>query len=91
MVAATLTAVPKDKQRSVIRFLTLENVLGSEIYVRMRMVNGTECYHKINCELIGRDLRWDTRVPRMNLKVVERQKGGPDMVCCRHQQTHRAI
>ncbi len=38
MMAATLTAVPKDKQQSVIRFLTLENISGTEIHVIMCMM-----------------------------------------------------
>ncbi len=39
--AATLTAVPKDKQQWVIQFLMLENVSGSEKQVRMCIVYGT--------------------------------------------------
>ncbi len=39
-MAVTPTAVPKEKQRSVIRFLTLENVLFSEIHARMCVVYG---------------------------------------------------
>ncbi len=46
-MAATLTAVPKAEQQSVIRFLRLENVLGSEIHARMyiccvRLYHGVE-------------------------------------------------
>ncbi len=50
---ATLTAVPKDEQLSVIWFLMLENVSGSEIHWRPRVVYGVQCYHKINCELMS--------------------------------------
>ncbi len=35
MMAATSTAVPIDEQQSVIRFSTLEYVMGSEIRVGM--------------------------------------------------------
>ncbi len=42
MMAATQTAVPKDEQQSVIRFLTLENVSGSEVHVRMFAVSGMQ-------------------------------------------------
>ncbi len=38
---ATLTAVPKDEQQSVTLFLTIENVLGSEIHTRMHVRYGT--------------------------------------------------
>ncbi len=38
MTAATPTAVPKDKQWSAIQFLTLENILGSEIHTRTYVV-----------------------------------------------------
>ncbi len=34
-ITLTLTAVPKDEQRSVIQFIILKNVSGSEIHVRM--------------------------------------------------------
>ncbi len=42
MTVVTLTAVPKNKQRSVIQFLTLENVSGSEIHTEMRVVYGAQ-------------------------------------------------
>ncbi len=35
MMAATPAAVPKDKQQNVIWVLTLENVSGGEIHMRM--------------------------------------------------------
>ncbi len=35
MLASTLPAVPNDEQWTVIRFLMLENVSGSEIHMRM--------------------------------------------------------
>ncbi len=41
-MTATLTAVPKDKQLNVIWFLTVENVLGSEIHTRMCVVCGVQ-------------------------------------------------
>ncbi len=40
MMTAPPTAVPKDEQRSVIQFLTQENVLGSEIHARTCVVYG---------------------------------------------------
>ncbi len=40
MMAVIPTAVPKDERQSVVCFLTLENVLGSEIYARMCVVYG---------------------------------------------------
>ncbi len=42
MMAATLTTVSKDEQQNVIWFLTLENVLGSEIHTRICMVYGVQ-------------------------------------------------
>ncbi len=42
----TLTAVLKDKQQSVTQFLVLENVLGSEIYMRMCVVYDA-CVHNV--------------------------------------------
>ncbi len=42
MMAATPTAEPKDKQWSVIWFLTLKNVSDSEIHMRMCVVYGAE-------------------------------------------------
>ncbi len=41
-MAVTLTAVLKDEQRSVIQFLTLENVSRSEIHARMCAVYGAQ-------------------------------------------------
>ncbi len=38
----TPTAVSKDKQQSVIQFLMLENVSGSEIHTRMCVVYGAQ-------------------------------------------------
>ncbi len=60
MMTATPPAVPKDEQRSVIQFLRLENVSGSEIQMRMCMVYGKECYHKINCESMGKKIQGGT-------------------------------
>ncbi len=42
MMAGTYTAVPKNKQQSVIRVLMIENVSGSEIRARICVVYGTE-------------------------------------------------
>ncbi len=39
-----ITAVPKDEQRSVIEFLTLENVSSIEIYTRMWVVDDGGAY-----------------------------------------------
>ncbi len=41
-MAVTPNAVPKDEQRSVIRFSLLENVLGSEIHTKMCVVYGAQ-------------------------------------------------
>ncbi len=61
ILAETPTAVPKDKQQSLIWFLTLENVSGSEIHARMRVVYGyAKCYHKINSELISTEIQGRT-------------------------------
>ncbi len=54
-----MTAAPKDKQWNVIRFLTLGNVLGSEIHMNMRVVYGAEYYHKSNRELIDTKIEGD--------------------------------
>ncbi len=40
--AATLTAMHKDDQQSVIWFLILENVPGGEIIMRMCIISGDE-------------------------------------------------
>ncbi len=56
-MAAIRTAVLKDKQRSVIPFLMLENISDSEIHARMSSVYGAECYHKLNCELMGTEIQ----------------------------------
>ncbi len=53
--AATLTAMHKDDQQSVIWFLMLENVPGGEIIRRMCMV-----YHKINSEPMGTVIQGET-------------------------------
>ncbi len=41
-MATTLTAVLKDEQRSVVWFLILENISGSEIHTRMYVVYGMQ-------------------------------------------------
>ncbi len=41
-MAATLTAIPEDEKRSIIQFLTLENVLGAEIHTRMCVAYGMQ-------------------------------------------------
>ncbi len=41
MMAVKPEAVPKDEQRCVIQFLTLENVSACEIHMRMCVVYGT--------------------------------------------------
>ncbi len=53
-MTATQTAVPKGEQSSVVWFLTLENVSGSEIHTKKCVCSvwHAECYHKINCEPI---------------------------------------
>ncbi len=51
-MAVTWTAVPKDKQQGVIWFFRLENVLDSEIHMRMYVR-----YHKINCEPMGTEIQ----------------------------------
>ncbi len=57
----TPSTAPTDEQRSVIWFLMLESVSGSEIWVRMCMVWWcAECCHKINCEPAGADVQGKT-------------------------------
>ncbi len=41
-MAVTLTAVPKEEGRSVIWFLALQNVSGSENHTRMCAVHGVQ-------------------------------------------------
>ncbi len=41
-MSVTLTALPKDKQQSVIQLLMLENVSGSKIHVRICAVYGVQ-------------------------------------------------
>ncbi len=41
-MTATLTAVPKNEQQGVIRFLRLQNILGSEIHVKWCLVYGAQ-------------------------------------------------
>ncbi len=48
MLAATLSASPKDKRPSVIQFLILENVSGSEIHTRMCVTYGSQNNSKEN-------------------------------------------
>ncbi len=60
MMAATSTVVPNNKQQNVILFLTLENVSGREIHTEMCVVWCTECYYKINCELMGTEIQGET-------------------------------
>ncbi len=57
-IAATLTAVPQDKQRSVIPFLTPENISVSEIQIRMWVVYGVQnAITKSTATVRHRDLR----------------------------------
>ncbi len=58
MIAVTQTAVPKDEEQSVIYFLMLENVLGSEIYARMCVVYGMQnVITKSLCELMDAQIQ----------------------------------
>ncbi len=69
-MAATLTAVPKDTKQSVIWFLMLESVLGSEIRVRKCVVYSPECCHKINYESMGTEIQDGTnRYEQHSLKL----------------------
>ncbi len=50
------------------------------------------CYHKIIHELMGTEIRGGTNeYERQISEVVDHEKEGPGMVCCRHQQTHLSI
>ncbi len=91
-MAVTVTAVPKNKQQSVIWFLTLENVFGVEIYVRICMVYGVQIViTKSTVTDRYRDSRQDDRVRMTNLEVVDLCKERPSVVCRRYQETHRLI
>ncbi len=74
----TPTDVPKDKQRCVIRFLTLKNVSSGEFFARMYTVYGTHNVITKSTWIDGyRDSRRDEGVQATNLKVVDVEKKGP--------------
>ncbi len=78
MLAAILTSVLKDKQGSVIWFLTLENVLGSKIHMRMCMKYARRMLSKNQPLTNGyKDSRLDERVRVTNLEEVTIKKKGP--------------
>ncbi len=77
-MAATPTVVPQNEQRNVIYFSTVENVSGSEIHTRLRVVYGEQ---NVITKLIGID----------GYRAVGCRKEGPSVGCHRHQQTHRSI
>ncbi len=58
-MAVSPIVMPMDEQRSVIRILTLENILGSKLHQRMCAVSVwyTKCYHNINCEPMSTEIQ----------------------------------
>ncbi len=92
-MTATSITMPKDEQRCVIWFLTLENVLSSEIH--------TECaqctaHRRLSQNQLWTDTCRDSRrvkqqVRATNIEVVDLWKKGPGTVCHRHLQSDRLI
>ncbi len=66
-MAATLTAVPKNEQLGVIQFLTLENVSGSEIHVRMCMVP-QHAHPRVN--FTARNIFWPLKLNKTSSLVL---------------------
>ncbi len=87
----TPIAVPQNELRSVIGFLMLENLSSCEIHMRMCILYGAQ-------NVIAKSTvnRWVQRfkVAQTNTsdesQAVNHRKEGPNIVRCRHQQTHRS-
>ncbi len=91
-IAGTWTAVAKDEQWSVIRFLMLENVSCSVTYTRMCVVYSVKNVITKSTTVNWWVQRFKARQTNMSDdEAVDYQKEGPNVVCHRHQQTHRLI